>query len=103
MSSMTVFEPTTPWKYEVIFGPSNDFLYKKNPSVKVKNPSPPNSSGKKTKKYWSFEQKMFAVEKVRLIGLTKAARFLQVTEPETYGDLSPSTLQYWIKQTKRSQ
>ena len=56
---------------------------------------------KKEKKYWSFEQKRFAVEKARLIGLTKAAKFLQITMPETYGDLSPSTLQYWIKKDRQ--
>ena len=56
---------------------------------------------KKEKKYWSFEQKRFAVEKARLIGLIKAAKFLQISMPETYGDLSPSTLQYWVKKDRQ--
>ncbi|ELP93383.1 hypothetical protein EIN_057980 [Entamoeba invadens IP1] len=52
------------------------------------------------KKSWTTEQKEYAMEKAQLLGLTKATRFLQIQNQEVYGDLSPSTLQYWLQHTK---
>ena len=64
----------------------------KTPSVAVKE--------RKSKKYWTTEQKKLAVEKAKELGLSKATKYLQMYCPQIFSDLSPSTLQYWIHKTK---
>ncbi|GAB1222245.1 hypothetical protein ENUP19_0099G0041 [Entamoeba nuttalli] len=56
----------------------------------------------KGKRFWSPEEKAFAIEKAKLIGLSKAARVLQNDYCNVYGDLSPSTLQYWVSRNKEN-
>ena len=42
----------------------------------------------------------FALEKAKILGLSKATRTLQNEMPSIFGDLSPSTLQYWIQKER---
>ncbi|ELP95114.1 hypothetical protein EIN_254980 [Entamoeba invadens IP1] len=58
---------------------------------------PKGDINKTSKKYWTNEQRCFAVAKSKILGLSKATKFLQMIHPSVYGDLSRSTLQYWIK------
>ena len=67
-------------------------IISRTPSVTIKE--------RKTKKYWTTEQKLFAVEKSKELGLSKTTKYLQKTLPHIYADLSPSTLQYWIYKNK---
>ena len=127
MNKLTAFTPISNYsEYEIIIGPAMDFN-ESNKQIKLPNEleqtisskkeskieendienkkdsdqENENEQPKKEKKYWSFQQKQFAVTKARLIGLTKAAKYLRITNPETYGDLSPSTLQYWVKNDRQ--
>ena len=54
----------------------------------------------KGKKFWSVEEKIFAIQKAQLMGISKALRLLQNEFPQIYGDLSPSTIQYWVSKCK---
>ncbi|EDR25819.1 hypothetical protein EDI_030570 [Entamoeba dispar SAW760] len=109
---MSIFKPVERSLYEVI-------IYNE-PSVIQSTPSPiieiPESRVIKTpkivkaiipkkgkgKRFWSPEEKAFAIEKAKLIGLSKAARVLQNDYCNIYGDLSPSTLQYWVSRDKEN-
>ena len=64
----------------------------KTPTVQMKE--------RKSKKYWTTEQKKLAVEKAKELGLSKATKYLQLYCPQIFSDLSPSTLQYWIHKSK---
>ncbi|BFU20003.1 hypothetical protein EHI8A_108990 [Entamoeba histolytica HM-1:IMSS-B] len=100
---LSVFKPSDIRSYKIIDSKINE------PTVILSSPPPlevvKEKSAKpittvikerKTKKYWSTEQKKLAVEKAKILGLSKATKYLQVTYPGIYSDLSPSTLQYWI-------
>ena len=125
MNTNSAFRPIVDFNdYEIILGPAICLFNHKETENESKQPKTPNDLStnsimkkesktnenemkeeieqpKKEKKYWSFKQKQFAVAKARLIGLTKAAKFLRITDPETYGDLSSSTLQYWVKKDRQ--
>lgn len=70
----------------------NQIPISKTPTVPVKE--------RKSKKYWTTEQKKLAVEKAKEMGLSKATKYLQMCCPQIFCDLSPSTLQYWIYKSK---
>ena len=55
---------------------------------------------KREKKYWSPEMKRIALQRAHIFGLSKATRYLQQENPAVFGDLSPSTLQYWIQKER---
>ena len=55
---------------------------------------------RKTKKFWTNEQKQFALEKSKTLGLSKTTKNLKKNYPLIFGDLSPSTLQYWMYKNK---
>ncbi|KAL7712754.1 Homeobox domain-containing protein [Entamoeba marina] len=108
---MSAFIPVNPTLYYVFHSydftdnfvaatPSPSFF-----SEKEKSPRPVRVVATKQrsgKKYWSPEQKKQAIKKAKLFGLSKATRFLQNEFPSTFGDLSPSTLQYWVQKDKES-
>ena len=58
---------------------------------------------RKPKKFWTTEQKAFAIEKSKTLGLSKTTKFLKQNYPIIYGDLSSSTLQYWMYKDKLDQ
>ena len=58
---------------------------------------------RKAKKFWTTEQKAFAIAKSKVLGLSKTTKFLRKNYPVIYGDLSPSTLQYWMYKDKIDQ
>ncbi|ELP95034.1 hypothetical protein EIN_252780 [Entamoeba invadens IP1] len=58
------------------------------------------SKQRKNKRFWSPEEKTFAINKAKQIGLARAARVLQNEYSSVYGDLSPSTLQYWSQRDR---
>ncbi|KAL7714363.1 Uncharacterized protein QTN25_008139 [Entamoeba marina] len=110
MNSMSVFLPCDHSLYVVESNPNIDYgvtigQSPANLSFVVQSPSPssikqvtsPKHRVSRTKKRWTLQLKMEAVTKAKEIGLTKATRYLQNAYPESYGELSPSTLQYWIQ------
>ncbi|KAL7718943.1 Uncharacterized protein QTN25_003888 [Entamoeba marina] len=110
MKSMSAFVPCDNSFYLVQYNTHSDgfMTIGQSPtplSLVTQSPSPsnlklvslPNYRVPRTKRRWSLRLKMEAVAKAKEIGLTKATRFLQNTYPESYGELSPSTLQYWIQ------
>ncbi|ELP93511.1 hypothetical protein EIN_060360 [Entamoeba invadens IP1] len=108
-NTLSAFKPVKPHYFEVIdFKTQNIFadVVLNSPSpienIKIKSPCPATVviKERKTKKYWTNEQKKIAVEKARVLGLSKATKFLQLNYPTAFADLSPSTLQYWIHKSK---
>ena len=98
-SAFTVCDPNS---YEIITCDRCVISNSPVPSLQTvsKSPKPVKvmvQKKKKTKKFWSNEQKNYALEVARELGLSKGARFLQATDPSSFGDLSTSTLQYWIQ------
>ena len=55
---------------------------------------------KNEKKFWTLEEKIFAIRKAQTIGISKALRFLQNEYSDVYSELSPSTIQYWVSKCK---
>ena len=106
MSCLSVFKPSNKRFYQVTdFTKKKEEMYKPTVSstpivsLKIAQSPSPNSAMKmkRIKKKWNATLKKIAVAKAKEIGLTKATRFLQVTYPNEYAELSPSTLQYWIQ------
>ncbi|ELP93664.1 hypothetical protein EIN_005650 [Entamoeba invadens IP1] len=104
MTQMSVFKPANKAYYEVKAfadfltigqSPIPKTVIIQSPSPSFYKPTLPKIP--RTKKKWTVQHKKEAVKKAREIGLTKATRFLQKNYPETFCDLSPSTLQYWIQ------
>ena len=109
MNSLSVFHPSHPQSYEVITYPTIETLTV--PRSPVLNETVCSSSPKlfrplyykpikREKKYWSPQLKRIALQKAHLLGLSKATRCLQLENPAIFGDLSPSTLQYWIQKER---
>lgn len=117
---MSVFRPVNKELYQVIHNVSEEsvsVVVSRTPmsfgSFESKSPIPqPNKEMKpkivkvikrekqKEKKFWSVEEKVFAIQKAEMIGISKALRWLQNEYPQVYGDLSPSTIQYWVSKCK---
>ena len=55
---------------------------------------------KPQKKRWDNEDKKRAVELSKTMGVTHAINYLTKQNPELFCRLAPSTLQYWISQSK---
>ena len=111
-TNLSVFKPVAKHCYSVEYNCdnySNDYVVGRTPTLEEevvvekveKSPKPIRNVvvQRKTKKFWSIEQKKFAVEKAKLFGLSRATKYLQINIPQIYGDLSPSTLQYWIQKS----
>ena len=106
--NMSAFKPCNPTYYEVI----NPFVLREDivarspyngDSFCSSTPKPIKvkcKTTKREKKYWSPELKAIALEKAKVLGLSKATRTLQNEMPSIFGDLSPSTLQYWIQKER---
>ncbi|EMS16901.1 hypothetical protein KM1_143140 [Entamoeba histolytica HM-3:IMSS] len=108
--SISVFKPCRKEMYSIVYGKSTNLNLTVCPSpmsktVVIQSPSPmdfkkstiPVPRVSRLKKKWNNELKRVAVTKAKEIGLTKATRFLQLNYPTEFGELSPSTLQYWIQ------
>ena len=106
--NMSAFKPANPAYYEVVYpfviredlvihSPYNHDSFCASTPKPIKVKCKPT---KREKKYWSPEQKQIALEKAKVLGLSKATRTLQNEMPNIFGDLSPSTLQYWIQKER---
>lgn len=105
----TVFTPSNKRLYFVIDSPffmdsTQDYSshsVSSTPSIEGSSNTyatkPTRHSTGRTKRYWSPELKCLAVAKAKIFGLSKATRMLQCESPSVFGELSPSTLQYWVK------
>ena len=109
MNPLSVFQPSNPMSYSVITysqgieitvpksPDSNDYVCSSSPKLIRRLYYKPI---KREKKYWSPALKQIALQKAHLLGLSKATRCLQLENPAIFGDLSPSTLQYWIQKER---
>ncbi|ELP92131.1 hypothetical protein EIN_380780 [Entamoeba invadens IP1] len=104
---MSAFTPVNKELYSVIESIiMNEFVVSRTPSSEVccKSPKPvkviPMKLKRREKKYWSPEQKKIAISRASVLGLSKATRMLQNEMPSIFGDLSPSTLQYWVQKQR---
>ena len=102
-SQLSVFKPVRNiFSYQIIF--NSDYVDRSEDKKPAKSETETiqNSSEKKepTKRKWTMEDRIMAVNMTKKLGVTKTISFLTLTQPERFGKLSTSTLQYWINQSK---
>lgn len=105
--SLSVFKPVRNiFSYQITF--NSDYIdnsEEKKPNKSTDSETIQKSSEKIEKKEpnkrkWTMEDRIMAVNMTKKLGVTKTISFLTLTEPERFGKLSTSTLQYWINQSK---
>ena len=100
LKKQSAFKPSKKRSYQVIIGNEiNNFipqtpLHSKQIKQSKRKKEKLNENEMKRKK-WSKELKQKAIEIGKLMGLSKATRYLQ--QSDDYKELRTSTLYYWLK------
>ena len=83
-----------------VYSSENSNKQKEESYMKPKRVKVIQKDSKKEKKFWTIEEKVFAIRKAQMIGISKALRLLQNEYSDVYSELSPSTIQYWVSKCK---